>query len=418
MTIGEDRGVDDVFAALTDPARLRSLEDSGLLDGGDATMDRLARLASALMGAPRAFVSLITDDRQHLAGMVRHDDPADTGRDEPLSASLCQFAVATEEPLLIPNSHEDPLVRDMERVSTGEIGAYAGIPLRTSEGHVLGTLCVVDGKPRSWQEDSLGLLQDLTALAAHEVDQRLTLARERRLRERAQQLTQQVPLLADAVHSLADLADQQEEPRLQRYAALTRSRMQAVEVHARRLETASAEPGPAPGPVRGRVDLRSVAERCVRSARAATGTAAIRLEAGSAPLPVRCDSLGLERSLTHVVVTALHHTEGDAPVVVRLGRSTAAGLHAPAAVRGKFLGTLTVLAEGSRVPTGELARIVSRFHEATCDESVPGESGAPATIRITGGTVIADSGAVRGENSRDGRLVVHAQWLLDDAEAG
>ncbi len=412
VTIAEDRTVDGVLTALTDPARLQSLEDSGLLTGGDASMDRLARLASALVGAPRAFVSLVTDERQHLAGMVRHDDPADTVRQEPLSASLCQFAVATEEPLIIPNSHEDPLVRNMERVRTGEVGAYAGVPLRTSEGHVLGTLCVIDGQPRTWEKDCLGLLEDLTALATQEVEQRLTLARERRLHQLVQDLAQHVPPLADAVHSLVDLADQEEEPRLQRYAALTRSRLEPVLSLAGQAQPAFGEPAPAP-PARARVDLRTVVERCVRSARAATGTAAIRLEVDGAPLLVRCDGLGLERSLTHVVVTALHHSQGDTPVVLRLGRSAAAGAHVPPDTRSEPVGTLTVLAEDSRVPTGELARIVSRFHGATCDESVPGQSGAPASIRITGGTVVAASGAVRGEVSRDGRLALHAQWLLE-----
>ncbi len=344
MTIAEDRTVDEVLAALIVPGRLQSVEHTGLLAGWDANMDRLARPAAALVG-----------------GAAR-----------------------------------------------GEIGAYAGVPLRTSEGHVLGKLCVTHGEPRTWEDGSLGLPEDLTALDVQEVEHRLTLARKRDLR----QLAEQVPSLAAAVHSLVELADQQEEPRLWRYAALTRSRMDAVLSLARRMESASAEPSPAAAPVRVRVDLRAIAERCVQSARAATSTGAVHLEAGDTPLLVRCDGLVLERSLTHVVVTALHYTRGDAPVVLRLGRSTAAGVHAPPDVRGEPVATLTVLAEDSPVPTGELARIVSRLHEATCEGSVWGESDAPATIRIVGGTVVVEGGAVRGEAARDGRLLLHAQWLL------
>lgn len=150
MTRAAEASVDAVLAALTDPDRLTALDDTGLMaHGGDPTLDRVARLASTLVDAPRAFVSLVTPEHQHLAGMIRHDDPANTSRELPLSASLCQFAVATEEPLVISDSHKDPLVRDMATVRAGEVGAYAGVPLRTSEGHVLGALCVVDGSPHA-----------------------------------------------------------------------------------------------------------------------------------------------------------------------------------------------------------------------------------------------------------------------------
>ncbi len=411
----QTRTTGEVLAGLAGEARLQSLEDSGLLSGGDAAMDRLARLASALLDAPRAFVSLVTPERQHLAGMVRHDDPADTSRDTPLTGSMCQFAVATEEPLVIPDTREDSLVQNTAQVRSGDIGAYAGVPLRTSAGHVLGTLCVVDGRARSWKPESLQLLEDLTTLAGQEVEQRLTRARERRLRVLTQQLAEQVPPLADAVRSLLDLADEQEEPRLQRYAALTRSRMEPVALLARRVESASAAAVPSSTPSRPHADLRTVAERCARSVRAATGTDAIHLETGDVPLPVRCDGTGLERSLTHAVVTALHHARGHGSVVLRLGRSTSADVGTVPSTGTRPTVVLTVLGEDSRVPTGELARIVSRFHEVICEGSV--HDGAPATIRIAGGAVVAQSGTVRGEVGQDGRFAVHTRWPLDTDQA-
>jgi GAF domain-containing protein len=402
--------VNPVLPALTDPDRLAALRETGLLSrGGDPTLDRVARLASTLVDAPRAFVTLVTPEHQHLAGMVRRDDPADTSRETPLSDSLCQFAVATEETLVIFDSHKDPLVRDMKAVRTGEVGAYAGVPLRTSGGQVLGTLCVVDASPRTWDDTSLALLDDLTTLAVHEVEQRLSSVRAGRLRELARQTAREVPALADAVHSLVEIADEQEEPRLHRYAALSRSRMESVLSLARRLEEASSAPAASPR-ARVAVDLRVTVERSVRSARAATGTDAIRLDVGSEPLMVACDALGLERSITHVVVTALHHSTGNAPVVLELGAAMADGAHSERSRTA--VGTLTVTAQDSQVPTGELARIVSRFHEATCDETPTGQPEAPATIRITGGTVVAESGAVCGKASQEGLLVLRAQWPL------
>ena len=415
MTVG--RSADAVLPALTDADRLTEIEDTGLLAGADPTMDRLARLAAALVGAPRAFVTLVTPDGQHLPGMVRHDDPDDTARETPLSDSLCQFAVATEEPLVVPDGRADPLVRDTEPVRSGDIGAYAGLPLRTAAGHVLGTLCVVDSDARSWDEDRLALLQDLTELAADEVNQRLTQAREQRLRHLVQDITRQIPPLADAMHCLVDLAERQEEPGLQRYASLTRSRLEPVVSLGRRLE-AAASAGTAAATTRGRasIDLGSALESCARSARAATGSSAIRLELPDMTLPVRCDGVGLQRSITHVVVTALHHSRGDAPVVLRLNGPTSGARHA--ADDDRHTATLQVLAEDCPVPTGELARLVARFHEATCEEAAPQRQEAPASVQMSNGTVTVESGSVSGQASRDGRLILLVRWRLDTGPDG
>jgi GAF domain-containing protein len=412
VTTAMERTAEPILPVLLDPARSQAIEETGLSAGGDPTMDRLARLASELLGAPRAFVSLVTQDRQILPGMVRHDDPATDERDQPLSASLCQFAVATEEPLVIPDSRRDALVRDMVPVRSGDIGAYAGFPLRTAGGHVLGTLCVADASPHEWDQQRLALLEDLTALAAQEVEQRLTLTRERRIRDLVRRLADQVSPLGDAVESLADIAEGQDEPRLQRYAALSRSRLESVVSLARQLQEASEEQPATPVRNAVQVDLRRIVENSVRSARAATGTRLLQLRPEDGPFPVHCDGLGLERAVVHVLVTALHHSRDDAPVMVRLDRSAEGGAHASPDERGVEEVRLTVEAEDSRVSTGELARIVSRFAAVSCGEDAEGTGGRPAAIRVAGGTVTAETGSVRGRVERDGRLVIAARWPL------
>ncbi|WP_448614392.1 GAF domain-containing protein [Modestobacter sp. URMC 112] len=415
MSVAMNSTVDVVLPALSDPERLAALRDSGLQSGGDPTMDRLARLASALLDAPRAFVTLVTPDQQHLPGMVRHDAPADTSRVTPLSDSMCQFAIATDDVLVIPDGSEDRLVQNLPPVRRGEIGAYAGVPLRTGRGHVFGTLCVVDGSPRSWDTARLSLLEDLTALAAQEVEQRLTLAQGERLRRVVHQMAQQVPLLADAVASLVAIADEHDEPRLQRYSALTRSRMEPVLSLTGELEAASSEPAHQVRTDPGHVDLRAIASNSVRSARAATGSDTIRLDLGNAPLLVRCDGLDLERSFTHVIVTALHHSRGTAPVVLQLAGPTAGGAHGASGRGGTGVGTLTVRADDCRVPTSELARIVSRFQQVSCAAGSARDREERAAIRVVRGTVTAETGSVRGQCSRDGELRLEASWQLDGA---
>ena len=169
-TIDEDA----VFPAITDQDRLAAIEDTGLLGHGDETLDGVARVAAAVAHAPRAFVTMVTPEAQHLPGMVRLDDPGNTERQVPLHESVCKFAVVTGEPSVIPDGHRDPLVRSMPSVREGRLGAYAGVPLRSDRGHVLGTLCVADRGPRDWTEVELAHLSDLSVLAAREVDRRTT----------------------------------------------------------------------------------------------------------------------------------------------------------------------------------------------------------------------------------------------------
>lgn len=251
------------------------------------------------------------------------------------------------------------------------------------------------------------------APATQDVHPRPDTAQEGRVRQLAQRIASELPAFADVLQSLVEIADEQDEPRLQRYAALCRSRVDPVLSLARELGAVTSD-GPAEQ-ARSRVttDLRSLVARAVDDAREVTGTDAIRLQAGSTPLRVRCDVEDLERSVTHLVVTALHHRRGDAPVVLRLAESAAGGAHGEPDGRTAYA-TLTVEAEDCSVSTGELARILSRLHEATRTESSD-DAQAPARMRVRGGSVIAEGRTVRGEASRDGRLVLQARWRLSPA---
>ena len=409
MSVVPDQYTHVVLPAVADRERLAAMRDTGLLDRADETLDRIARLAAALVRAPRAYVTMVTPERQHLPGMVRLDDPGDTGRETPLNASLCQFTVATGEPLVIPDSHRDPLVEHLLPVRDGEVGAYAGVPLRSSGGHVLGTLCVLDSVPRDWAEDELALLEDLSVLATEEMERRLTGAQEQRLLGVAQQVVHRLPLLTDALHSLVDLAERADDQRLQRYAALTRARMSPLTAVVEQVQQSSVEQ--AAQAVRGPLhsDLRRSVQRAVEAARAATGSDLVEFAVPGRPLLTRCDGAAVEQAVAHLFVTALHHSTGRSPVVVGLEQTTAAAHRAEA---GPATARLTVVARDSRVPAGELARVVSRFSAAGgCAGDPDGDDAGPAALRVVGGAVSAESGRVQGRSSGDG-LVLTARWPL------
>ncbi|MEV4642661.1 ATP-binding protein [Actinoplanes sp. NPDC049548] len=157
-----------------DPGRLRVLRDTGLLDAGELpALDRLTTLAARLLDAPTALVSLVDADRQVFAsGCGPNGEPHGT-RQTPLSHSYCRYVVADDAPLIVPDARADERLRDNPAISAYSAIAYAGIPLHSPDGQVLGSLCVTDSKPREWTDAQVAILRDLAAAAESEIALRL-----------------------------------------------------------------------------------------------------------------------------------------------------------------------------------------------------------------------------------------------------
>ncbi|QBE62752.1 sensor histidine kinase [Pseudoduganella lutea] len=125
--------------------RLAILDSYGILDTpAEQAFDDVVKLASQLLDAPIAAVNLIAKDRQWFKSEVGLGT-----REMPLGDSICKFALLEDQLMIVPDTREDarfacnPLV-------TGQPGLrfYAGQLLKTKAGIPLGTLCVLDVKPR------------------------------------------------------------------------------------------------------------------------------------------------------------------------------------------------------------------------------------------------------------------------------
>ncbi|WP_104180229.1 GAF domain-containing protein [Arthrobacter sp. B0490] len=134
--------------------RLRSLDRLGLLDSGDEErFDRLTRRAQAHFGVTTAVISLVGADRQYLKSFVG-SFPRNVQRD----AAFCNVTLQGEDPLVVSDLRADerfqhnPLV-----VGAPFIRFYAGVPLRGPGGWFVGSLCILDTRPRDL--DGHGLLQ-------------------------------------------------------------------------------------------------------------------------------------------------------------------------------------------------------------------------------------------------------------------
>ena len=155
---------------LRDPARLAALAATGLLDSPPAEVfDRLTRLAARLLRAPMAALSLLDDRRQFFMSQCGFPPPLAV-RDTPLEHSVCRRVVASGGPVTVSDAACEPWLADNPAVAMLGVRAYAGHPVTTRDGQVLGSFCVYDVHPREWDGEALETLRELAELAALEVE--------------------------------------------------------------------------------------------------------------------------------------------------------------------------------------------------------------------------------------------------------
>jgi diguanylate cyclase (GGDEF)-like protein len=147
-------------------ARLASLVSLDVLDTpAEERFDRITRLAKALFDVPIALVSLVDEKRQWFKSRQGL-----TACSTPREISFCGHAILEHAAFLVQDTLLDERFRDNPLV-TGppNIRFYAGQPLRDREGRSLGTLCIIDRRPRFITPEQLLLLADLGRIAENEL---------------------------------------------------------------------------------------------------------------------------------------------------------------------------------------------------------------------------------------------------------
>ncbi|HEX9084677.1 MAG TPA: GAF domain-containing protein, partial [Gemmatimonadaceae bacterium] len=154
---------------MTSPARLAALHNTGLLEtAADDRLDVFTRLAAQVLDVSTVLISLVDAKRQYFKSVAGNGGSPSAGWN-PLDASLCQDVVGTGMPLVMPDARNDPVLAD----GGTKVAAYAGVPLITEDGHVLGALCAFDQKPRDWSERDLGVLTALSTAVMSEIQRRV-----------------------------------------------------------------------------------------------------------------------------------------------------------------------------------------------------------------------------------------------------
>src|SRR5256712_1045868 len=156
----------------------------------EVAFNRLTRLATTVLGVPVALVSLVDGDRQFFKSQCGLNEPLASSRQTPLTHSFCKHAMGSREPLLVTDARRHPLFEHHPAVSELGVIAYAGIPLITSDGHTLGTFCVVDGQPHEWTEEEISILRVLATSTMSEIELRRVVGELRALTANLQDLVE------------------------------------------------------------------------------------------------------------------------------------------------------------------------------------------------------------------------------------
>lgn len=164
-----DRKAPSARREVDEAERLLALRRYDVLDSEpEEAFDDLVRLAARTCGTPMALLSLVDVDRQWFKARVGLEVP-----ETPREFAFCRFALDRDSPLVVPDSHLDERFRDNPLVTGApHLRSYAGAPLTTSDGHVLGTLCVLDRDAREFTVEELGTLEVLARQAVEQLERR------------------------------------------------------------------------------------------------------------------------------------------------------------------------------------------------------------------------------------------------------
>jgi diguanylate cyclase (GGDEF)-like protein/PAS domain S-box-containing protein len=164
--------------AENEAGRLQALHDLEILDSErEPEFDELVALASAICETPISVVSMVDQDRQWFKAQVGLEV-----RETPRAVAFCSHAIAKPDLMIVEDAQQDERFAKNPIVTGGpKVRFYAGVPVTAPDGHALGTLCVIDSKPKTLTKGQMAALKIL----ASQVNVKLELRLHRRKLERA-----------------------------------------------------------------------------------------------------------------------------------------------------------------------------------------------------------------------------------------
>jgi len=169
-----------VSEVVRDDGRLEALSKQNILDTDpEPAFDRITRLAGHLLDVPTSIINFVAEDRQWFKSAVGFDE-----KEISLDISFCVYTLEKGEVLVVEDLAKDERFKNNPLVTEQGVRFYAGAPLITPDGKRLGTLCVLDTKPRDPSPEVVDRLADLAEMVVDELELRKEMADAERARQR------------------------------------------------------------------------------------------------------------------------------------------------------------------------------------------------------------------------------------------
>jgi signal transduction histidine kinase len=389
---------------VSEQARLAALDSYGLLGTvRPVVLDDLTRLATRIFETPMSTVTLVDRDRQWFAG---NTGMSDTGGSR--ATSLCAWMIDDPRPLIVPDARLDPRFRDYANV-TGDpyIRFYAGVPLISDDGYVLGSVCVLDREPRTIGPHQIQMLGDLAAQATSHLEaireqaklaaldaelSRLSRREQDLVATVSHELRTPVTTMQGYLEMLVEAIEEQDQlaPYRRMIDPIRRNGDRLVRMVDHLL--AGTRPDDAPSKTDGLVDLTAAVRTAVEICEPLAEERGVKLALGGARNPVYVvgEAAGLGQAVEHLIRNAIVFSDGGSTARVQIEGPR-----------------VEIADEGAGIPSDELPHVFERFYRGAYAQrqAVPGMGlGLSIAWRIVtahgGRLAVSSAGTNRGTLAR------------------
>lgn len=346
--------------------RLAALRQLDILDTPfEESFDRVTRLAGHLFDIPIALVSLVDEKRQWFKSCYNFPH-RETGRE----VSFCAHALLSDGVMVVPDATQDPRFAENPLVTEAPgIRFYAGAQLKTAAGFTVGTLCIIDTRPREFSAEDNARLHDLATIIADELElryastvrkelvQRLegALARIKEVEALRDSLTHM--LIHDLRNPLSATVGFLQVLRMSVEKKLTAAELRYITIAEQGAETLNGmitslldvnrmEAGEMPLDLRVR-DLREIVSAATEAARGASDLH-VSVEVPSEPVTALADGNIIHRVICNLVSNALKFTSKGQEIRVVLQRDA-------------LQASVAVIDQGPGIPPEFQAKIFEKF---------------------------------------------------------
>ncbi len=196
--------------------RMQVLFELSLIEDPEETIyNKVTAFASQAIGAPVSLLSMVATNYQYFKSEVGLPEPWKSEHRTPLTHSFCQHVVKENEPLIVSDARENPLVKDNLAIRDLNVIGYLGMPLTLEDGLSLGSLCVIDSDVRDWTQVEIDIMRELSAIIIKEFNARAYVVRKvmtpdklKELQDRIIEFVDSINLEQDKSHILAEIRDE------------------------------------------------------------------------------------------------------------------------------------------------------------------------------------------------------------------